>query len=162
MNDLLGTLRTAPEGATATFERTYPTTPTDLWDALTDPDRLARWFAPVEGDLRPGGSFVIHFDDADTPECRLVACQPERQLEFEWPTSSRLTVVRLRLEAAADATTLHLTHELLTEPSAPGYAAGWEAYLRELEDHLGGEAGGRWWEQWATLRDRYAELLPGG
>ena len=29
----------------------------DLWSALTDPGRLARWYGQVEGDLRPGGQF---------------------------------------------------------------------------------------------------------
>lgn len=30
-----------------TLARTYDTTPTDLWNAITDPDRLSRWFVPV-------------------------------------------------------------------------------------------------------------------
>ena len=34
--------------------RTYPTDVDDLWDAVTDPARIARWFAPVTGDLRLG------------------------------------------------------------------------------------------------------------
>lgn len=38
------------------FAQTYPTTPADLWAAVTRPDRLARWFAPVTGDLRDGGT----------------------------------------------------------------------------------------------------------
>ena len=31
--------------------RSYDTTVDDLWDAITTPERLARWFMPVEGDL---------------------------------------------------------------------------------------------------------------
>ena len=34
------------------MEDRYDTTPDDLWSALTDPRRLARWVADVEGDLR--------------------------------------------------------------------------------------------------------------
>ena len=29
--------------------RTYDTTVADLWDALTNPERLPRWFLPIEG-----------------------------------------------------------------------------------------------------------------
>ena len=34
--------------------RHYPTTAGDLWDALTNPERIPRWFLPVSGDLRLG------------------------------------------------------------------------------------------------------------
>ena len=30
----------------------------DLWSALTDPRRLAHWYAKVDGDLRVGGEFT--------------------------------------------------------------------------------------------------------
>ena len=33
----------------------YDTDLADLWSAITEPDRLARWVATVEGDLRLGG-----------------------------------------------------------------------------------------------------------
>jgi uncharacterized protein YndB with AHSA1/START domain len=51
--------RTIPAGdaRVAVFTRTYQTTVEDLWDACTDPERLRRWYVPVTGDLRVGGSF---------------------------------------------------------------------------------------------------------
>ncbi len=33
----------------------------DLWAALTQPDRLARWIGEVQGDLRLGGEFRARF-----------------------------------------------------------------------------------------------------
>ncbi len=36
--------------------RTYRAPRADVWDALTEPDRLARWFLPVSGDLVLGGA----------------------------------------------------------------------------------------------------------
>jgi uncharacterized protein YndB with AHSA1/START domain len=39
--------------------RSYDTTVEDLWDALTTPQRLARWFTPVEGDLVLGGRYQL-------------------------------------------------------------------------------------------------------
>ena len=39
--------------------RTYDTTAEDLWEALTDPVRLPRWFLPVSGDLRLGAGEAL-------------------------------------------------------------------------------------------------------
>ena len=41
------------------LRRRYPTEPADLWSALTEPDRIVRWFLPLHGDLREGGSFQL-------------------------------------------------------------------------------------------------------
>mgnify|MGYP002779413394 CR=1 FL=1 len=38
--------------------RPYPAPAADVWAALTEPDRLRRWFLPVSGDLRPGGAGI--------------------------------------------------------------------------------------------------------
>src|SRR3546814_4343737 len=35
----------------AVATRTYPTDQADLWDAVTNPDRIPRWFLPVSGEL---------------------------------------------------------------------------------------------------------------
>ena len=40
-------------------QRRYEATVEDVWDALTDPERVARWAAPLSGDLREGGSFRL-------------------------------------------------------------------------------------------------------
>ncbi len=42
----------------AVFTRTYQAPVEDVWDACTNPDRLARWYVPVTGDLRLGGTFA--------------------------------------------------------------------------------------------------------
>jgi uncharacterized protein YndB with AHSA1/START domain len=47
----------AGEARVAVFSRVYDTTVEDLWEACTDPERLARWYTTVTGDLRVGGMF---------------------------------------------------------------------------------------------------------
>jgi hypothetical protein len=42
----LGSLRIDGDRCGLRFERVYDTTPDDLWSALTEPERLARWLAP--------------------------------------------------------------------------------------------------------------------
>ena len=52
---ILGSLRSADGKGVVRMEDRFDTAIDDLWSALTDPGRLARWFGQVEGDLRPGG-----------------------------------------------------------------------------------------------------------
>ncbi len=75
---LLGTITRTGDDAEVVFDRVYDTDAADLWETLTDPERLARWFARVDGDLREGGRFTIHFDDDDVPECRITSCDAPR------------------------------------------------------------------------------------
>src|SRR3546814_9634628 len=43
----------------AVATRTYPTDQADLWDAVTNPDRIPRWFLPVSGELVEGGRYPL-------------------------------------------------------------------------------------------------------
>lgn len=64
--------RTIAAGAArvAVMTRTYPTTVEDLWDACTNPDRLRRWYVPVTGDLRVGGTFEqVHMGSGTIEVC---------------------------------------------------------------------------------------------
>ena len=43
----------------AVARRAYPTEPADLWDCLTNPERIPRWFLPVTGELAEGGKYQV-------------------------------------------------------------------------------------------------------
>ena len=58
---VVGTLRAVDGKAVVRMEDHFDTDADDLWSALTDPQRLARWIAHVDGDLRPGGAFQARF-----------------------------------------------------------------------------------------------------
>ena len=51
---ILGSLRSADGKGIVRIEDRFDTDIDDLWSALTDPGRLARWMGEVEGDLRLG------------------------------------------------------------------------------------------------------------
>ena len=58
----IGTMRALDETRGAVrVEDVYDTDIDDLWEACTDPERLARWIAKVSGDLRVGGSIHAVF-----------------------------------------------------------------------------------------------------
>lgn len=162
MTDLLGAI--APSGddeAVVTFDRRYPTDAADLWDAATSADRLARWFAPVMGDLRDGGSFSIHFDDGDVPQCRVVACDAPRSYDWEWDHEGRTSAIHVEVVPDGDGARLLLRHTRLTRAAAPEYGAGWQAYLHSLDAHLGAASERDWWADFGAARTAYAERLAG-
>lgn len=61
------------EGIGVLLRQTYPAGIDEVWEALTDPDRIKRWFMPISGDLHPGGNFqlegtqVVTFSNASQP-----------------------------------------------------------------------------------------------
>ena len=160
--ELLGRIAADPadptDGAarTVTFDRLYRTSPADLWEACTDPDRLARWFAPVSGDLEEGGTFVIHFDDDDTPRCRVTACTAPTGFTWEWPQADAMSVVTVEVAPDPAGARLRLRHTGLGPAQAIGYAAGWDTYVRRLEAWLSGVAVPDWDETWEALHALYA------
>jgi uncharacterized protein YndB with AHSA1/START domain len=78
---ILGSLRSADGKGVVRVEDRYDTDINDLWSALTEPGRLARWYGRVEGDLRPGGEFRLYIESADLEGTgRVEACEPPRRL----------------------------------------------------------------------------------
>lgn len=77
---------------TLLIRRTYNAAPEDVWDALTDPDRLVRWFLPITGDLRVGGRYSLEGNASG----RIVRCDPPREIGLTWEMgggSSDVTVL---------------------------------------------------------------------
>jgi uncharacterized protein YndB with AHSA1/START domain len=123
----------------ALLSRCFPTDPDDLWDALTDAQRIPRWFLPVSGDLRPGGTFQFEGNAGGTVQ----ECDRPRRLRVTWvfgegpPTWVTVTLepddggTRLDLEHVA-----HVPDELWSRfgPSATGL--GWDMALHGLATHL--------------------------
>ncbi len=50
---------------TVIARRLYGTDCSDLWNALTDAERIPRWFAPVTGRLEPGGRYPVRPERAN-------------------------------------------------------------------------------------------------
>jgi uncharacterized protein YndB with AHSA1/START domain len=100
--------RTIPAGdaRVAVFTRTYETTIEDLWDACTDPKRLARWYVPVTGDLRVGGSFA----QVNMGSGTILACDAPRLLKLS--LGGGVDEIELRLLPGPEdgTTTLELQH----------------------------------------------------
>src|ERR1700685_4234690 len=79
-NRIVGTLRTADGKGIVRIEDRFGTGIADLWSALTDPGRLARWLGEFEGDLCLGGEFRARFFDGWESTGRVDVCEPPRHL----------------------------------------------------------------------------------
>src|SRR5258707_15192835 len=78
---ILGSLGSADGKGVVRMEDRFDTDIGDVWSALTDPSRLARWYGGVEGDLRLGGEFRVRgFAGGWGGTGRVEACEPPRGL----------------------------------------------------------------------------------
>jgi len=76
----------------------------EVWDALTEPDRLEDWFAnDVEIDLRPGGGASFRWSNGEERHATVTEVEPERRLAFEWSDEGE---VAFTLADDADGTRL--------------------------------------------------------
>jgi uncharacterized protein YndB with AHSA1/START domain len=76
----------------------------EVWEALTDPERLADWFAnDVDLDLRPGGGASFRWSNGEERTATLTEVEPERRLAFEWDDEGE---VEFTLDDDVDGTRL--------------------------------------------------------
>jgi uncharacterized protein YndB with AHSA1/START domain len=132
----------AGDGRRVTLRRTYDAGIDDVWDALTDPDRIGRWFLPISGDYRVGGTYQFEGNAGGT----ILSCDRPNQLHVTWvfgPGEPSEVVVRLSSSGAA-ATVLELEHtavvpdEMWSEYGPGAVGVGWEGGLLGLDLHLRG------------------------
>ena len=103
-----------------TRELVLPAPPEEVWEALTDPERLKEWFAnDVEWD---GDELVYRWDDGDERRARIEESEEPRRLGFRWSDGDGgESQVVFELEEAEDGTLL-----TVTEGSGGGWAAALE------------------------------------
>jgi len=127
------------EVVSALLRRHYDAPVEDVWDAVTDPNRMKRWFLPVSGDLREGGSFQLEGNAGG----RILRCEPPRLLRATFGDESSLVEVRLAPDGDG-ATTLELEHTVPLAFAGSGAGAlyvgpGWDGTLMALGRFLAGD-----------------------
>jgi uncharacterized protein YndB with AHSA1/START domain len=121
--------------------RIYDTTVEDLWEATTTPERLARWFLPVEGDLTLGGRYQLKGNAGGT----ITRCDPPEALDLTWEFGGGTSWVHLRLAPDGQKARLTLEHiahkdgigeEHLKQYGPGATGVGWDLALHGLKQHL--------------------------
>jgi uncharacterized protein YndB with AHSA1/START domain len=99
----------------------------EVWQALTEPERLGEWFAnDVELDLRPGGSGTFRWDDGSVRHAVVEEVEDGRRLAFRWSDEEGgESRVELELEQAPDGTRLTVTETATADVQASGLAGEW-------------------------------------
>jgi uncharacterized protein YndB with AHSA1/START domain len=77
---LVGSVHAVDGRAVVRMEDSFDTDIDDLWSAITDPERLARWIGKVEGDLRLGGEFRASLISSREGPARIDVCEPTQRL----------------------------------------------------------------------------------
>ncbi|HWE44697.1 MAG TPA: SRPBCC family protein [Caulobacteraceae bacterium] len=124
---------------TVTTARDYDTDAKDLWNALTDPERIPRWFLPITGELKPGGRYQFVGNAGGTIE----TCRPPQTVAVTWEFGAQTSWVTVTLEPQGDRTRLILEHTLPVDDHWKTYgpgavSVGWDLALFGLGRHLGG------------------------
>lgn len=170
MNDDLthrydGVLERTADGGVIRFERHLAYDVRDVWDAITDPERLADWWLPFEAeitvDLRKGGEMVFTGRPDGEPvvmTCTILSLEPPRLLEHTHPAPG--SIMRWELEALDTGCILRLSHIVpdVQEAIDNCYLVGLWSSLARLEPGLAGRPDPWDWDAFGAARAHYADL----
>ena len=92
----------------------------EVWEALTDSERLEEWFATeAELDPTPGGEGVFRWGDGDERRAVVREVEPEERLVLDWEDGGEVV---LELEEVEGGTRLHVVE------TSPDFAAALELH----------------------------------
>lgn len=160
-NRILGSLRAVDGTGVTRMEDRFDTDIDDLWSALTDPHRLARWLGEFEGDLRLGGEFRARFFSSGWEGAgRVEACEPPRRLLVvtKGSRSSYELVTEVTLAADGDQTILVFEQRGMPLDALTDYGAGNQVHVEDLAAYLAGRERGDAEARWAELLPAYQTL----
>ncbi len=159
-NRILGSLRSADGKGVVRMEDRFDTDIDDVWSALTDPRRLARWLGEFEGDLRLGGQYRARFYASGWEGTgRVEVCEPPRRLLVINAEEDRDEhVIEATLAADGDQTTLILEERGMPVNLLAAYGAGIQVHVEDLASHLAGHERCDADARWTELQPAYEEL----
>ena len=140
---VLGSLGSAEGKSVVRMEDRFDTNIDEVWSALTDPSRLARWYGEVEGDLRPGGEYRVRlFASGWEGTGRVEVCEPPQRLlvrnkDADEPDEH---VIEAMLTADGDQTIVVWEERDMPLDLLSAYGAGVQLHVEDLADHLAGRA----------------------
>lgn len=129
------------DGATLhemTLECGLDAPPSEVWSALTQPQRLARWFLPITGELREGGSYQFQGNAGG----RILQRVAPSLLEATWEFGGTVGWVTLHIAARSQGAHLSFVHLGPVDPAffqqyGPGaMGIGWDLSVAGLVQHL--------------------------
>ncbi len=132
------------EGRVVRIQRSYDSPIEDVWDALTTPERISRWFLPISGDYRLGGRYQLEGNAGG----EILECDRPRLVRVSWvfgemADAGPASEVAVRLTpAGTGSTTVELEHIAIVpdefwDQFGPGaVGVGWDGAVLGLSLHL--------------------------
>ena len=159
-----GTLERTAEGGVIRFERRLPYPIRDVWDAITNPKRLAEWWLPFDADitveLTEGGQMIFESrgDEPMTLTCTILRLEPPMLLEHTHPAAD--SRMRWELEPIDTGCVLRLSHFVTDIPDAIAncYVVGLHTSIGRLAPSVAGQPIAWDWDAFAEAQAQYASL----
>jgi uncharacterized protein YndB with AHSA1/START domain len=107
------------EAMVLTISQAYDTDLADLWEAVTDAERIARWFLPVTGELRLGGRYQLEGNAGGV----IQACDPPHGFDATWEYGEGVSWIEVRLVEEGEGRTRFTLHHIAEVDDAT-----WEQY----------------------------------
>jgi uncharacterized protein YndB with AHSA1/START domain len=156
---VLGSLRAEDGLGVVHVEDVYDTTIEDLWSAVTDPARLARWLVAVDGDLRIGGEFSATFTSGWEGFGRVDVCEAPRHIQVTtWSDEDAPGVIHATLVEEGAGTRLIIEETGLPLDVYFHHGAGWQVHIEDLGAYLAGRETSDWGARARELSASYREL----
>ena len=129
----------AGDAHVVTISQSYNTDAEDLWDAVTNIERIPRWFLPVTGDLNVGGSYQLEGHAHGT----ILTCDPPKKFTATWEYGGNVSWIDVSISGEGlDRVRLVIEHTIGSDdenwrefgPGAVGI--GWDSMVLGLAIHL--------------------------
>ncbi len=122
--------------------RTFEAPIEDVWAAITEPERLARWIGTWSGDPTSGSlRFAMTAEGQEPPgdSMEIRECTPPRRLAVTSQVGDQRWFLDVDLSEADGVTTLAFSQPDIAVDDAASIGPGWEYYLDRL---VAAETGG--------------------
>ena len=127
------------EAHVITISQSYDTDQEDLWNAVTNIERIPRWFLPISGDLTVGGAYQLEGQAGGT----ILTCDPPKNFTATWEYGGNVSWIDVSVSSdGPDRARLVLEHitdvddEIWREFGPGGVGMGWDSMLLGLALHL--------------------------
>jgi uncharacterized protein YndB with AHSA1/START domain len=127
------------EAHVITISQSYETDPDDLWDAVTNIERIPRWLMPISGDLKVGGSYQLEGNANGT----VLTCDPPKSFTATWEYGGNISWIDVTIAGeGTDRARLVLEHiahvddEIWPQFGPGAVGIGWDSMLLGLAIHL--------------------------
>jgi uncharacterized protein YndB with AHSA1/START domain len=159
-----GTMERTEDGGVIRFVRHLPYPVAAVWDAITNPERLAEWWLPFDAeisvDLREGGQMVFTSRSGDLEPMTATILRVDPPVLLEHTHMAPGSTLRWEIEAVDDGAVLRLTQHVSDVDAAVdgNWIAGMHHSLSRLQPSLAGSPAAWDWDAFAAAQARYSAL----